>query len=682
MPDVLQIGTKIDLGPVQSGMPAMANIVKESTQKMSSDFTETTTRVETLKLEIGQLQAQLQELNGAEAASPFGKVQNEVTEARHAAHLLGEEIGVKIPRALQGVLANSQLLGPILANAFSVIAVAGFIEIAVKAGEKLSELISKTFIFTEAQKELEKQIVAENNELDNLTKAHTGALREQLLIGASAEQAAKIKLGWAQQDLDLAHEKAKADTEERVSLTQQIALLKQKKDLAASKQDLSGLQGPEAFNYDQAGQGVSEYENKIDELNKKLNEIPEAQLTIARQQAAFDAATTEAMKYGVAVSEATEKAKLKAEEEAVAITHAMTEIAAHNQQLVDERAQMASQQEEFGAAEEARLTEATTKELEKRINAEAKFRDERIHDAETSATAEIDAKQRATEELLQVGQISVQQEVAQLKDLAKQKLDIEHGYLDERIKEVTDRMVKDDGEAYEQDLAEYSKLLSAKTAADDKYTNDVIAAQRKQDEAIKQEHDKELAEQKQMLDRMTNALNQSLIQWINGQKTFTQAMAEMWQKLADQMIMQIMRAVEQQIIASALQKSLSKEDIVSKAHEAAADAYTWASTWGGPPAGAVAAALAFSSVAALSAFEQGGIVPETDVAMLHKNEMVLPAAISQKVQNFTEPKEKAGGDTHLHVSAVDGESAGKFLQKHSGTIRKQLQRMVKNGKGL
>lgn len=50
------------------------------------------------------------------------------------------------------------------------------------------------------------------------------------------------------------------------------------------------------------------------------------------------------------------------------------------------------------------------------------------------------------------------------------------------------------------------------------------------------------------------------------------------------------------------------------------------------PGVAAATFVAISSFAPLAAFEQGGLVGSDSLAMLHKNEMVLPAPISQGLQ--------------------------------------------------
>src|SRR5712664_706067 len=70
----------------------------------------------------------------------FDNIEHGALRARESAALLGEEFGVKIPRALRGTIAEASLIGPIFTAAFSGMAAFGFASLAVEAGNKISEL--------------------------------------------------------------------------------------------------------------------------------------------------------------------------------------------------------------------------------------------------------------------------------------------------------------------------------------------------------------------------------------------------------------------------------------------------------------------------------------------------------------------------------------------------------------
>lgn len=676
----INITVKMNAQEATQGFPQLATSVKSSTDSMKADFNATSVTVEELKAEIVSLQASIAELQAQSEGGGVAHLTSEVTEARHAAHLLGDEIGVKIPRALQGVLAKSELLGPVLANAFGALAVAGFVELAIKAGEKLSELISDTWIFTEAQKELDKVIKAQNAELDSLEKKHIANLREEELIGKSEAQQAAIKAKWAQEDFNAGSEAAAQVAERREELTKELELLREKQAIEKAKQiDHPTILG--ALGIDTGP--LKEIDKQIDKVNQELGELPGAQLANARFRAVGDAAVIAFQRAGVAADKEW-KEELKRREEATKVTsEAITRMLTEQQRLSSEKSRMELEDTMFGVEQENKLTEAALKSVEARIAAENKFRTEREHDDEQAAVAAIAQQQKQIENQVNAQQGGVLQEVAQLKALAKQKLDVETQYIDARSKEITDRLLTEDGEAYAKDLDEWSKLLTQKKAAENSFNAEIIAADKKREDELKRQQQQQAQQQKQQLDRMTSQFNNSLNEWITGQKTFGQAMAQMWRQMVDQMILQLLRGIEQEIIVATIRKGLAKDGIESQAHEAAAKAWNWGVGIGGPIVGAIDAAAVFAAVSALNAFEKGGIVPETNVALLHKNEMVLPSHISQKVQSMAEPA-KAGGDTHVHlgVSAIDGPSVGKFFSSNSGKMRREIQRMVRNGKGL
>lgn len=86
----------------------------------------------------------------------------------------------------------------------------------------------------------------------------------------------------------------------------------------------------------------------------------------------------------------------------------------------------------------------------------------------------------------------------------------------------------------------------------------------------------------------------------------------------------------------ATQAATGMKAIFNDAKIAAADSYAWASSWGGPVAGAIAAAVAFAAVMAFgtltSAAGGWGEVPQDQIALVHKREMILPASIADTVR--------------------------------------------------
>src|SRR5674476_196900 len=71
------------------------------------------------------------------------QAQTDMHEARGSIMLLGEEIGVHIPRHLQAFIAKLPGVSTAMSAAFNSVAVLAMIEIVVKGGEKLYEFIQK-----------------------------------------------------------------------------------------------------------------------------------------------------------------------------------------------------------------------------------------------------------------------------------------------------------------------------------------------------------------------------------------------------------------------------------------------------------------------------------------------------------------------------------------------------------
>ena len=109
------------------------------------------------------------------------------------------------------------------------------------------------------------------------------------------------------------------------------------------------------------------------------------------------------------------------------------------------------------------------------------------------------------------------------------------------------------------------------------------------------------------------------------------------------------------------------------------------------PAAAGPAAAAQGVVASVAAYDIGAwSIPQDQLAMVHKNELVMPAAeagafrslLSKQVQGAGIGQ--SGGDTHVHlnVSALDAGSVKNWLGNNSRQIMKAMNQAVKNGDHL
>ena len=122
--------------------------------------------------------------------------------------------------------------------------------------------------------------------------------------------------------------------------------------------------------------------------------------------------------------------------------------------------------------------------------------------------------------------------------------------------------------------------------------------------------------------------------------------------------------------------------ILNNAYVAASNAYADVPF----PFNLVVAPAVFAAVAALgggvSSAAGGMIVPNDMLAMVHQNEVVLPASISKKFLDSA-PGGGSGGDVHVHfaVNAMDGKDVQSFFDQHGDKLARTMSRTLRN-KGI
>jgi hypothetical protein len=99
----------------------------------------------------------------------------------------------------------------------------------------------------------------------------------------------------------------------------------------------------------------------------------------------------------------------------------------------------------------------------------------------------------------------------------------------------------------------------------------------------------------------------------------------------------------------------------------------------------------FKGIGSLFSFERGGIVPSaaggwmvpsTSLAMLHTNEMVLPANISQGLQTMIAGGGNAAPNVTFAVSAMDSQSVATFFRNNGATLIAAINQATRNGSAL
>ena len=195
-------------------MAATAQIIIEVDDKGA------TNAFKQINAEAGKLGPTLQPVQRI-SEQTFNNIESGALRARESAALLGEEFGVKIPRALRGTIAQAAGIGSIFSAAFSGLAVLGFIEIAKVAGEKIAGVAAEmlgwgeaTKKAMEAQGELNKVFIEANDHIDKLRESYR-------LIGLSGLPLVSEKQAIANENFDAAKKKVADLTAELAKLQKQ-----------------------------------------------------------------------------------------------------------------------------------------------------------------------------------------------------------------------------------------------------------------------------------------------------------------------------------------------------------------------------------------------------------------------------------------------------------------------------
>ncbi len=161
--------------------------------------------------------------------------------------------------------------------------------------------------------------------------------------------------------------------------------------------------------------------------------------------------------------------------------------------------------------------------------------------------------------------------------------------------------------------------------------------------------------------QVDQAFFNGLNRWIAGEKTFSQAMIETWNSIVLSIIQDIEKMLEKwiethiimAIIAKifgqdassgtndqASKKTIANNVLVAQSYAgvAAAEEFTYAlvQSFGDLPYAAAMGALAYGigeGFAVLAAFEKGGVIPNTGVALVHEGEGVMPAPLTKMLTN-------------------------------------------------
>jgi len=317
-----------------------------------------------------------------------------------------------------------------------------------------------------------------------------------------------------------------------------------------------------------------------------------------------------------------------------------------------------------------------------------------VEQAKQSALARVASKRQELDQLRALGQISAAEETRGLIKLEDEKYKIELAALDKKLA-----------------LNEKDKLDTKRTqlAIDALEQQHALRVQKLNNQMVRDVQQHWL----QIFSAVTNAVDQSVKGLIRGTTTWHNAARNIFQSILAEFIDMGVKMVAHWLATqiamtgatvagatarTAVEEAANKKSLLSTAATVTKQILMrmWAVMtevysaiagipYVGPflaPAMAIAAGALIASWAGRVASAAGGWanVPEDQMAMVHKNEMILPAPLAEGVRNMIGQGGAGGGATHnWHIHAVDAAGVKRFFLDNQDALAAALSRASRNG---
>ncbi len=658
-----------------------------------------------------------------DADKSLKELKDGLDKGKEAAKLVSEVFEGDVTSALKSAGEAAKTFGIALDAALPIADIVAFATAVAGAADKVSKWYADTFIYTEEQKALDDQLKSSNTLIAGYAKQVHDLDEEYKRMGKTASQVAAIDLQEAEESLAKAEEHTRNISNEKYRLKQDISdkdswtAAKSQKELPGIENQLSVAQQDEK----RWQEIVHNLRQKfLNEQNTELQAMAEAEIS-GRERAQEAAVGVEQAKWNrlrglvkAGVDQnlamqigfenrlyAIKSAALK-EHQAVYMQdpfHNAVQLSAINHQL-----------EELTSQHEAQITRLKTEADRERAQRQTAVEEElrrqaqqTLKDAEAANNAQIKAGEAS---LRNIGieldsEIEHQQSVGELKRHALD-FDLEMGRIsqkqhDEAIKkelaaerDATIEKLRLKQSLYSADSEQYARIEAQIQKIRDKYDAD----QQKADQQSAKNSNKNW---QNTFKSMSATFQSALSGWIKGTESFSQA----WTKLVNDMASKFVEGLEKQLMSFIQHKAMElamhvstekAKDTASKAAHAKQDERTaysaakgaWESVVHTPIIGPILAPLAAASTfAAVTAFgsAEGGqyLVPSEQLTMLHRNEMVLPAGVADRMRGVIDSG-GGGGYTVIvnhSVSAVDAESFQSHVRRHAHMIGNEVARVLR-----
>jgi hypothetical protein len=609
----LKIGAEVPVSEIRAGMNQSAEAVQEATRRMQIHFTE------------------LEHTSG-----------ESMKRSREAVKLAASEMGIHMDRALTGIVAKSQTIGPAIAAAFNVTAALAFIGILVSMKDKIADAAKEMGGFTSAMREFaDEQSRLNRLAVESFTSV-TGA--QKALQGINSRIDALEKERAAQMNL--------LDANKRWVALSGYAAAEWGSAYARLKDINDQLFDKEKGLYLQRDRMIGRTTKLTEEMmDRRVRGAEEA-----RQR------EEEAMRAGAAARErdsqiAAEGARTREAYEA-----------AINAQLVSQGALYGGILEGINKEKQAvseLLTQQGAEWIRQQEQRRAMAAESAAHDIRM-IEMEMEAKRRANT-------LTVEEE----RRYQNRIFEIQRAAIKRKVEFLNEN---------DPDTPEKKRKLLFQL------------------EEIEKEHQlRQTIFLKSWGQTVRGALTEissmfadAVIGWMQHFQTFGQAMAQLWNSIASM----VLRNVFTVILAMELETNATKREaakqVFIKAKAAAASVFHKVMEALPFPADVIVAPIAaagvFASMMAFATFNKGGLVPgqgnsDTVPALLTPGEVVLPRQLAGPGLALLTGNDRAGSGSrgtvnvhqHNNFSALDGKSVGRVVRKSRRELEREFRRLGRNG---
>jgi hypothetical protein len=229
--------------------------------------------------------------------------------------------------------------------------------------------------------------------------------------------------------------------------------------------------------------------------------------------------------------------------------------------------------------------------------------------------------------------------------------------------------------------------LDAEREASEERGRIMLAEQAIQDRIAKKAADlrrEQIAGTEAMVRPMVSTFTNGLAQMMQGQMTFKEFMANIWQTMIGQVVGSITQMVTQWIASKLVEKTADQVTAMAEVthHAGVAGAATAASVAAIPmlgpatalEAGEAMAAAVLGSMMPLASAAGGWQVPYDTLAMVHKDEKILPARYSKGLDRLVEGGGRGGSTYSPTIVAFDAAGAARATRAQASSVARELRR--------